>query len=34
VLTNGIGEEMHLSRIMCAVWERLWSVQYLYSRPI
>jgi hypothetical protein len=31
VLANGIGEGVYMSRIMCAVWERLWSVQYFHS---
>jgi hypothetical protein len=31
VLANGIGEGVYLSRIQCAVWEKLRSVQYFHS---
>jgi hypothetical protein len=31
VLANGIGEGVYFSRFMCAVLERLWSVQYFHS---
>jgi hypothetical protein len=31
VLSNSIGEEVHLSRISCAVREKLWYVRYFHS---
>jgi hypothetical protein len=31
VLANGIGEGVYLSQIICAVWDRLWSVKYFHS---
>jgi hypothetical protein len=31
ILASGIGEGIYLSRIICAVWEKVWSVQYFHS---
>jgi hypothetical protein len=31
VLSNGVGKGKNLSRRSCAVWERLWYVQYFHS---
>jgi hypothetical protein len=31
VVANGLGEGVYLSRIICAVSERLWHVQYFHS---
>jgi hypothetical protein len=31
VLANSVSEGVYVSRISCAVWERLWSMQYFHS---